>query len=60
VPETPGPQSHFHVIWEPTLQSVDINGGVEEQFRERGLELREEGQLGTIAIQEPLMIFLRF
>ena len=30
VPEIPGPESDIHVIWKPSLQSVYINGSVED------------------------------
>jgi len=59
VPETPGAQSNLRIVGEFSLQGVDINGGIEEQFRKRRPEVRQILQLGTITADEPCSIFLR-
>jgi hypothetical protein len=59
VPEAPGPESYLRVIRESPLQCVDIDRGVEEQFRERGPEVLEKSQLRAIAADKPFLAFLR-
>ena len=59
VPETPGAQSNLRIVGEFSLQGVDINGGIEEEFRKRRPEVRQILQLGTITADEPCSIFLR-
>jgi hypothetical protein len=59
VPEAPDPESNLRIIRQSSLQSVDIDSGVEEQFRERRLEVRQKSQLRAITVCEPLLTFLR-
>jgi hypothetical protein len=59
VPEVPGPESNLRIIRESSLQSVDIDSGVKEQFRERRLEIRQKSQLRAITVGELLLTFLR-
>src|SRR5882762_5821998 len=60
MPKVPGAESNLDIIREPSLEGININGGIEEQFWERRLEARQKSQLGSIAIGEPLLTFLRF
>jgi hypothetical protein len=59
VPEAPGPESYLRIIRESSLQGVDIDSSVEEQFRERRLKIRQKSQLRAITVGEPLLTFLR-
>jgi hypothetical protein len=59
VPEVPGPESNPRIIRESSVQSVDIDSGVKEQFRERRLKIRQKSQLRAITVGEPLLTFLR-
>jgi len=59
MPEAPGPESNLRIIRESSLQSIDIDSGVEEQFRERRPEVGQKSQLRAIAVCEPLPTFLR-
>jgi hypothetical protein len=60
VPEAPGPESNLDLVRKSSLQSIDIDCGVEEQLGERRLEAVEKPQLRAIAAGEFLLTFLWF